>query len=201
MHITNRAPRGRALTAAAAAVALLGAAGCGNDDDAPRETSSLEVTGGAVGPDEDASENITLLQVQLEYPLDGVYEEGEDATLFLGIANDGTEADTLVDVSGPDFADARITGPDGSAGGDDISLQVDANDNVYVGAEGMPAITLVDLQTQLRSSQSIPVTFTFERAGEVTIEAMVSAEDQDPLPTYDFPDPDEDPSGETPSEG
>ncbi|MGY1839999.1 MULTISPECIES: hypothetical protein [unclassified Modestobacter] len=194
MQTTNHTSRRRALAAAASAVALLGAAGCGEDDDAPRETAALEVTGGAVGPDEEVSETIKLLQVQLEYPLDGVYEEGEDATLFLGIANDGTEADTLIDVSGPDFADARIAGPDGTAGGDDISLQVDANDNVYVGAEGMPAITLVDLQTSLRSSESIPVTFTFERAGEVTIEAMVSAEDQDPLPTFDFPNPDEDPS-------
>ncbi|MGY1844612.1 copper chaperone PCu(A)C [Modestobacter sp. SYSU DS0875] len=198
MDTTNRTPRRRAL-ATAAAVALLGAAGC--SDDAPRETPGTEVQGGAVGPDEDVSENIKLLQVQLQYPLDGVYEAGEDASLFLGIANDGTESDTLVDVSGPDFADARIAGPDGSAGGDDISLEVDANDNVYVGAEGMPAITLVDLQTELRSSESIPVTFTFERAGEVTIDAMVSAEDEDPLPTYDFPDPDEDPSGGTPSEG
>ncbi|MGY2079610.1 copper chaperone PCu(A)C [Modestobacter sp. SYSU DS0657] len=201
MDTTNRTPRRRVLAAAAGAVALLGAAGCGSDDDAPRETSALEVTGGAVGPDEDVSENIKLLQVQLEYPLDGVYEAGEDASLFLGIANDGTEADTLVDVSGPDFADARIAGADGTAGGDDISLEVAANDNVYVGAEGMPAITLVDLQTELRSSESIPVTFTFERAGEVTIDAMVSAEDMDPRPTYDFPDPDQDPSGETPSEG
>ncbi len=132
-----------------------------------------------------------LLQVQLEYPIDGVYEIGEDARLFLGIANTGTTADTLTDVSGPDFTDATIPG-----GGDDLALRVEANDNVYVGAEGMPVIVLEDLQTELHSSESIPVTFTFERAGEVTIEAMVSAEGQDPIPTYDFPDPAEDPSPE-----
>jgi copper(I)-binding protein len=178
--------------AAAAATAVLGLAGCGGED-APLETPGGEVRGGAVGPDERVSEQISLLQVQLEYPLDGVYEEGEDASLYFAIANTGTEPDTLVDVSGPDFADARSSG---AGDGDDLAIEVAANDNVYVGAEDEPAITLVDLERSLRSSQSIPVTFTFERAGEVTIDAMVAAEGQDPVPTYDFPDPAEDPSPE-----
>ena len=40
------------------------------------------------------------------------------------------------------------------------------------------------------------MTFTFARAGEATVEAMVAAEGQDPVPTYDFPDPAEGPSPE-----
>ncbi|WP_175483987.1 hypothetical protein [Modestobacter sp. DSM 44400] len=131
-----------------------------------------------------------LRQVQLEYPLDGVDQVGEEARLVLGLANTGTTADTLTEVSGPDFADATVPG------GGDLALTVEANDNLYVGAEGMPVIVLEDLQTELRSSESIPVTFTFAEAGEVTIDAMVAAEGQDPVPTYDFPDPAEDPSPE-----
>jgi len=173
----------------ASCTALLGVSACGSD--APTQTPGEEVQGGAVGPDAPVNEDVKLLQVQLEYPLDGVYEVGEDARLYFGIANTGTTAATLTDVSGSDFTDASTPG-----GGEDLSLTVQPNDNVYVGAEGMPVIVLKDLQTELHSSQSIPVTFTFADAGEVTIEAMVAAEGQDPIPTYDFPDPAEDPTPE-----
>lgn len=69
-----------------------------------------------------------------------------------------------------------------------------ANDNVYVGAEGAPAVVLEDLSTSLRSSQSIPVTFVFEDAGEVTVDAVVAAEGPTPAAPFDFPDPAEDPT-------
>src|SRR3712207_8793727 len=49
---------------------------------------------------------------------------------------------------------------------------------LYVGAEGPPDVTLPDLGRELRSSQSIPVTFTFGEAGEVTVDVPVSAEGQ-----------------------
>jgi copper(I)-binding protein len=168
---------------------VLAVAGC--SPDAPLDVPGEEVRGGAVGPDVEVSEDVKLLQVQLEYPLDGVYEVGEDARLFLAIANTGSVPDTLVDVSGPDFAGAQISG---AGDGGDVDVVVQPDDNAYIGAEDEPVIILVDLQEELRSSESIPVTFSFERAGEVTVEAMVAAEGQDPVPTYDFPDPAEDPT-------
>ena len=167
---------------AALALALVG--GCTTE--APLSTPGPEVTGGAIGPDEAVTGDLSVLQVQLEYPLDGVYEEGEDARLFLGIANSGSADDVLVDVTGPDFADAV----DGDGG--DVDVPVPADDNVYVGAEGAPTVTLLDLERELRSSQSVPVTLVFAEAGEVTVEAMVAAERQTPVPPYDFPDPADD---------
>jgi copper(I)-binding protein len=181
-------PHRRSRLATVLMVAALPLTACG--EDSPEETPGGEVRGGAVGPDEAVTEDLSLLQVQLEYPLDGVYEAGEDATLYLGIANTGTVDQDLVEVTGPDFAEATVTG-----GGEAGVITVAANDNVYVGAEGAPSIVLEDLQTELRSSESIPVTFVFEDAGEVTIDAVVAAEGQDPVPTYDFPDPAEDPTG------
>ena len=159
--------------------------------DAPLAEPGAEVRGGAVGPDTAVTEDISLLQVQIEYPLDGLYEEGEDARLFFAIANTGDRPDALVDVTGPDFADARTTGADD---GDSFTIAVPEDDNVYVGAEDEPTVILEDLQRPLRSSQSIPVTFVFEEAGEVTLDAMVAAAGQDPTPTVDFADPDEDPT-------
>jgi periplasmic copper chaperone A len=172
-----------ARTSVLAAAAVLAMAGCG--DDTPDVDDS-----GAVGPDEAVSEDIKVLQVQLAYPLDGVYEVGEDAPLYLGISNTGNQEDDLLDVRGPDFTDATIT-VDGEPG----VIPVPEDDNVYVGAEGAPSIVLEGLQTSLRSSQSIPVTFMFEEAGEVTVEAMVAASGQEPSEPFDFEDPAQDPTG------
>jgi periplasmic copper chaperone A len=166
---------------AAGLAATLVLAGCGGDELPDVDDS------GAVGPDAVVSDDLTVLQVQLEHPLDGVYEVGEDARLFAGIANDGTVEDDLVDVRGPDFTDAALT-----VDGEPAPIRVPADENVYVGAEGAPTVVLEDLRTELRSSQSIPVTFVFEEAGEVTVDAVVSAEGQDPTPPFDFPDPDGD---------
>ncbi|WP_166509663.1 copper chaperone PCu(A)C [Blastococcus sp. TF02-8] len=135
------------------------------------------------------TEDLSILQVQLEYPLDGVYEEGEDANLFLGIANTGNTDDDLLDVRGPDFANAQLL-VDGEPG----AIRVQQNDNVYVGAEGAPRITLIDLKRSLRSSQSIPVILVFEDAGEMIVNAPVASEGRNPKPTYDFPNPAEDPT-------
>ena len=178
----------RPATAAATAVATLLLAGCGADDPKP----GPEVAGGNAGVDEQVGSGIKVLDVELEFPLDGSYEAGEDARLFLAISNLGESPDDLLSVTGPDFAEARLTGE-----ADGFPLTVDAENTAYVGAEGEPVITLLDLERELRSSQSIPVTFRFEDAGAVTVDAVVAAEGQTPAPTYDFPDPDEDPSGDT----
>ncbi|MGY1672897.1 hypothetical protein [Geodermatophilus sp. SYSU D00710] len=159
---------------------------CACSAEEPLSVPGPEVSGGAIGPDAAVTGDLSVLQVQVEYPLDGVYEEGEDARLFLGIANSGGTADTLVDVRGEAFADAM------DDDGGDIEVPVPADDNVYVGAEGAPTITLVDLERSLRSSQSVPVTFVFERAGEVSVDAMVAAEGQTPAPPFDVPDPADD---------
>ncbi len=181
--------RWSALAVAACAVLAVGACG-GPEEDAPLEDAGFEVEGGAVGPDVRVNDDLGLQRVQLEYPLDGVYEEGENARLFFAISNTGSDPATLVDITGPDFGGVRVETTDGTG----LPLQVDANDNLYVGAEGPPNVTLLDLDRSLRSSQSIPVTFTFAEAGEVTIDVPVSAEEQSPTPPYDFPndDPDQD---------
>lgn len=180
-------PRPGGLLALIVTAMSLTLSGCSQADTAAGGPG--EVAGGAVGPDRMVTGDLSVLQVQIEYPLDGAYEKGEDAGLFLGIANTGNSQDELLDVRGPDFADARIL-VDGEPG----PIPVRQDDNVYVGAEGAPTITLVDLERPLRSSQSIPVTLVFQDAGEVTVDVPVAAEGQDPGPTYDFPDPAEDPT-------
>lgn len=164
---------------------LLALGACGADDPKP----GPEMAGGNAGIDEPVDADVKVLDVELEYPLDGRYDAGEDASLYLAITNTGSRADTLVDVRGPDFADVR-----GDSGTGDLAVPVPGNDTVYVGAEGRPTLTLVDLDRPLRSSQSVPVTFVFEHAGQVSVRAVVAAEDQEPDSDVDFPDPAEDPT-------
>jgi copper(I)-binding protein len=52
--------------------------------------------------------DIALRQVLLAYPPGGTYDRGDDAELTLAIVNSGDQPDTLVDVSGTDFAGAEI---------------------------------------------------------------------------------------------
>ena len=178
--------RANARTAAAMLVAGLSLSACSQD--APLDVPGEEVRGGAVGPDVDVTDDLGLRQVQLAWPADGVHAEGDDAELYLALTNTGRQPDVLVDVRGPDFADATLSA-DGATGG----IPVDEDDNVYVGADGAPSIVLEDLARPLRSSQSIPVTFVFQEAGTVTVDAMVAAEGQEPRP-FDFADPVQDPT-------
>jgi copper(I)-binding protein len=176
-------------TLPATAGLLLALAGCGAGDPKP----GPEVAGGNAGIDESVSADVKVLDVELEFPLDGAYDIGDGADLYLAISNTGDDADTLVDVTGPDFGDVRSGRTDDA---DRLAIPVPGNDTVYVGAEGEPTLRLIDLGRTLRSSQSLPVTLVFDRAGPVTVEAVVAAAGQTPGADVDFPDPAEDPSDE-----
>src|SRR4051794_18640927 len=105
--MTTRSTPRRHIRRRAAAV-LAGAAlvltACGQDADDVYDDGVPEVQGGAVGPDVRITGDLDLQQVQLEYPLDGLYEEGADARLFFAVTNTGSEPVTLTDISGPDFS-------------------------------------------------------------------------------------------------
>jgi periplasmic copper chaperone A len=169
--MTTPRPLRRTLAAAAFA-ATLPLAACGvEEQDAPLEVPGDEVIGGNPGADEAVTEAIKVTGLQLAYPEDGVWEEGEQVPVYAAIANTGTTADRLVDVTGDDFGNAELVAPDDSSG----AIEVPEEDNVYLEPEGPPSVLLLDLGTSLRSSQSIPLTFVFEEAGEVTLEASVAS--------------------------
>ncbi|MCZ2822834.1 MULTISPECIES: copper chaperone PCu(A)C [unclassified Modestobacter] len=205
--MTSHLPRHRRWPGVALAVAapLLLVTGCGDTEDSPSlqddegevvDDQGGEIVGGPDSPVVTVTADVELVGIELAYPVDGLYEVGEEVPLYAALTNTGTEPVTLVDVTGPDFEEAISTG--GSAEESDaLEIVVAQNDNTYIGAEGSPSIVLVGLQTELRSSQSIPVTFVFEEAGEVTVEVPVSADDSDPFEGFSFPDPDEDPTDDT----
>ncbi|MCW2584457.1 MAG: hypothetical protein JWQ53_3247 [Klenkia sp.] len=144
-----------------------------------------EVVGGNAGVDEVVDADITVQDVELEF-VPGGYQAGDDASLYLAITNTGDSAAELVQVRSDGAASVQ----------GDLPITAPANDNVYVGAEGGPDLTLVDLVQARGSSQSVPVTFVFADGDQVTVEAVVAASPAQPSSDTDFDDVDPDTSSD-----
>ena len=66
-------------------------------------------------------------------------------------------------------------------------IEIPADSVLHLGDDG-PTVTLTDLEEPLTPAQGVEVTLTFEKAGEVTVLALVSTPDRD-LPrgeAFDF---------------
>jgi copper(I)-binding protein len=197
-----------------------------------------------VGP-EAAVGDITLREIQLAYPQDGLYTAGEDAELSMAIVNSGTEADTLVGIEGtafdgvvvsgqattspavpsspsaapatttpatpttpgaapstpttpgaapstpttpgaapstpsaPGAAPATSTAPTSSvpaapSASTEVQIPIPAGSAVFLGGADGPTVELSDLSEELTAGERIEVTLTFQRAGEVTVPAVVA---------------------------
>jgi copper(I)-binding protein len=129
-------------------------------------------------------ENITLRSIVLEHPTSGRYDEGDDAELTAAIVNTAGEADTLVSIEGDAFEGVRAIGGDAEPVSDsagfstELNVELPGNETVYLGGDG-PTILLENLTEPLTSGQSIPLTMTFEQAGEVTVRALVDNPDEE----------------------
>ena len=56
----------------------------------------------------------------------------------------------------------------------EVQIPVPAGSTVFLGGAGGATVELADLSEELTAGQSIEVTLTFQRAGEVTAQAMVA---------------------------
>lgn len=149
-----------------AALALLGSAAlaaCGSTDE--------EIELGAVGVEAEIGD-LALRDIELSNPPPGGYETGSAARLNLAIINQGLVDDYLVDVSGQAF-DAVLV-EDGEPG-TPLRITIPAGQTVYTGSSGEPDLILVGMNESLFVSETVSVTLAFEKAGEVTVEAVVSA--------------------------
>jgi copper(I)-binding protein len=181
----------RALRAATMGVLLLGPlalGACSGGQITQTNTQDRDKAGpqGEVG-------NIILRSIVLEYPSSGRYDEGDDAELTAAVVNTAGEADTLVSIEGDAFEGVRAIGGDAEPVSDsagfstELNVELPGNETVYLGGDG-PTILLENLTEPLTSGQSIPLTMTFEQAGEVTVQAMVDnpEEEVERGEAYDF---------------
>ncbi|MGY1855083.1 copper chaperone PCu(A)C [Modestobacter sp. SYSU DS0290] len=177
--MNRRALRAAALGALLLSPAALSACSAGQVAQTATQEQNIGVNADADG--------VVLRGLQLPYPTGGEYPAGGDARLIGAIISEAQTDDTLVSITGPDFTDVEVVDPAaeavaaGTTGGSSLDVTVPAGEIVHLGNGDGPAITLLGLSEPLGVSQYIPVTFTFEEAGEVTVDVPVG------IPTRDLP--------------
>jgi copper(I)-binding protein len=176
----QRDRRSRARVWSGAVVAALvvlspAAAGCG----AGQRAATAEQVSGSSGATAQVGEMAVLdVEFPFDRPIAGdeVYPVGGTAPLAITVVNTGRVADRLVGVSSP-IATAGIAVADELVvpGGRTLTAgqtgPVAAIEVPYEDDE--PLIALTGLRVPVRSGVSYPVTFRFERAGEVVLDVPV----------------------------
>jgi copper(I)-binding protein len=161
-----------------AVLALAAVTGCGAGQVA--QTAEIQShAGGAVA----RVGEIALLDVRFPYvgPISGdeVYPVGADAALRGTIVNSGDQPDRLLQILSPIARSAVLSGP----------IEVPPGSTLIVGWAGPPSppgfppdtrsyLGLAELTTPLRSGQSYPVEFRFERAGSVLVHVPIATPDR-----------------------
>lgn len=171
----------------AALIAAAVLTGCGAGQVASTATQVSNTTGGnaQVGP-------LALRTVAIAFDgavEDGaVYRRGEDAPLNMTVVNEAGEADRLVSASTPLAESVEISGTTDIASGRSLVVGGDTQQQGAGSPGGAPVTTplpredeptasvvLVGLRDDVRSGISYPITFTFERAGDVTVAVPVDS--------------------------
>ena len=131
-------------------------------------------TNARVGP-------VRLIGVHVDAPPDVRYQRGDEARLWFTVFNESPRADALRSVSSPVAGTTQIHW---DADCDGVSTVVPAltlrpvQPNPATSPPGVPPfdayhVQLVGLNRTVAAGTSIPVTFVFDRAGSVTVEALV----------------------------
>jgi copper(I)-binding protein len=123
--------------------------------------------------------DISIREAKLAPADDGGYQSGDNAQLQVGLVNGGSSADTLVSVDGEGFTSAEIANTAARISSTSTEptdrIEIPAGSSVFVGQDSSDyEITLSGLDESLTTGQYIKVTFSFEKAGEVTLPITVA---------------------------
>lgn len=119
---------------------------------------------------------IDIQNVQLAFPERGSkYTAGSSAPLRASLVNAGNQSDRLVSVSTPFAQSVEINGEANLPAGSALHAK---------GKEGAPhaptagrsiEVTLTGLTQEVRSGQTIPMTFAFAKSGSATLQVPIAA--------------------------
>jgi hypothetical protein len=124
---------------------------------------------------------ILLRSVHVEAPPHPSYQPGDDAVLWFTLLNQGQRQDTLTSLTSTAAASAEIRWDDDCDGTAQtvpaLPLQPDFP-GLTEASGGVPPFDsyygrLVDFKQPVLAGTTVPVTFTFADAGQVTVEALV----------------------------
>ena len=137
--------------------------------------------------------DISIREAKLAPADDGGYQSGDNAELQVALVNGGSSADTLESVDGKGFSSAEIANTAARISSTSTApmdrIEIPAGSSVFVGQDSSDySITLSGLDQSLTPGQYVTVTFTFEKAGEVTLPVSVANPTSSPThgQAYDF---------------
>jgi copper(I)-binding protein len=171
----------RVALVAVAAAAVTAACAAGQDAQTANERPSVDGTQGIVG-------DVHLEDVSIHAPAGNAYQYGADAPLTLYIANNGATTDTLVNVTSAAFTGWTIqqgaatvsTGTPTASPSAPVSpgaATAFSQTNIGMGNETSPeTLLLTGLahgSAPLYPGSSIPITLSFAKAGQITLDVPV----------------------------
>jgi copper(I)-binding protein len=146
---------------AAALVAVSTACSAGQDAETSEETPDTSGVDGSVG-------QVQLDDVHLD--ADATVQAGDSVGLRGALSNDASTDDRLVSVSTPSAGSVQLLDEQGDSSPEGIALpaggQVDAT-------QGPVRIQLDAVTADIAPTDTVPVTFVFQTAGEVQLEVPV----------------------------
>ena len=129
---------------------------------------------GTMGTNAEA-ENVLLRNVYLVASGAGGYSAGDDGLVRLWLFNEADVGDALVDVRSPTSEAARIAWDRDCDGVYETVDELPLRANAGVPYGTPYAVELVNFTGEVHGGTTVPITFTFRKAGEVTVDALVEA--------------------------
>lgn len=168
----------RRWAALVAGLALVATGGCGAGQLA-QTADQVSGNGGAEGEIGRIDVQHAMFAFTGEIVGDAVYQPGQDAPLQLTIVNEAAlQADRLLAVSSPIATSGLIIGDARIPGGQAVTAGYDEPvASITVPPAEAIGVILVGLTEPVRSGLLYPVSFTFERAGTLTLELPVEVPD------------------------
>lgn len=157
-HGRHRRIAAGAAAAAALALGLLSGCATGQISQTANQVAAIDGANATVG-------DIGVRNARLQ-TLEGDENSiaaGGNATLFFWLTNDGLTADSLVSVSSSAAASVELGG----------EITVAPQSRVDLGEESDTQVVVTGLTTDLHYGQTIPLTFTFQQAGQLTTNVAI----------------------------
>jgi copper(I)-binding protein len=162
---SGKTAAGRLLLGAGVLALLIPAiAGCEAGQDAP----TLEFHPASAGQQADFNGIKITNAFVLGAPTGSTVPSGSSASMFVSLYNSNDNSDTLLSATAPAAAGSI------SLSGGTVALPANSAPVNLTGPE--PKVVLEDLTKPLRGGTTVPVTFNFQHAGQVTLQVPVEAQ-------------------------
>ncbi|PSL57394.1 copper(I)-binding protein [Saccharothrix carnea] len=145
---------------------------------------------GTVGANAEVGD-VVLRNVFVRAPGDGAYQRGEDAVVRLAMFSRSDRPDALLGVRTRSADQVELRSDTDCDGTAETVPRVAVPADRAVDRPGSvdPAYQLhvVDFSEEVRAGTTVPLTFIFEDAGEITVDALVETEDDGDMPPTHCP--------------